>query len=326
MSYNDEDPAGTKTVDTGANASVLKPYSVGKAAANLKVGQTELYVVPTEKLTHLDGEVTDTVEVKTTSGVDSTGNNYSDNVETSNAIKAKWLSRDPWLKFPGLIRRGEDVQIWRVGDSDQFYYELMGTTNHLRRKDILLLVISNTRDEATTELTAQNSVMFEINTSDGHIVLNTPKNDGEPAAYTVQLSMKEGNFFISDDLGNSIVMASTKELIQLCNTSNTYVKLEQTRMELVATESVLIKTKDLNIQTTNTNMKGSKMTWDYSNATMNGSAINITYSNIGLSGTMTGDGDMSFSGGGLTHNGKNVGDSHTHPGVRTGDGSTQGPQ
>ena len=323
MTYVNEDPSGTKSLDTGANASVLKPYSVGYAAANIKVGQTELQVIPVEKLTHIDGEVTDNVETKSTTGVDGTGNNYSDNIDVSLAIKAKWLSRDPWLKFPGLVRRGEQVQIWRVGDSDQYYWELMGTSNHLRRKDILLLVISNTRDESTTELTAQNSVMFEINTTDGHIVLKTPKNDGEKCAYTIQLSMKDSNFFVSDDIGNSILLASKEELIQLRNTSDTYVKLEQDKMELAANTSILIKTKDLNIQTTNTNMKGNKMTWDYTNATMNGSSIGIKYSNIGLMGTMSGKGDMSFNGGSLTHNGINVGETHYHMGVH---GKTSGAQ
>lgn len=326
MSYNEEDPSGTKTIDTGSNASVLKPYSVGFAAANIKVGQTELRVVPSEKLTHLDGEVTDNVNTKTTSGIDSTGNNYSDNIDTSLAINAKWLSRDPWLKFPGLVRRGEEVQIWRVGDSDQYYWELLGTSNHLRRKDILLLVISNTRDEATTELTPANSVMFEINTTDGHIVLSTPKNDGEAVAYTIQLSMKESNFFISDDIGNSIVMASLKELIQLRNTSNTYVKLEKTKLELIANESILIKTKNLDIQTTTTKMSGTTMNWDYKTAELNGGAINVKYSTIGLAGTMSGTGNMAFSGGNLTHNGKNVGDGHKHPGIQRGDSSTDGPQ
>lgn len=311
MSYIEEDPIGTKSLDTGANASVLKPYSVGYAAANIKVGQTELQVVPTEKLTHIDGEVTDHVENQSTSGVDSTGNNYSDNVESTLAIRAKWLSRDPWLKFPGLVRRGEQVQIWRVGDSDQYYWELMGTSNHLRRTDIFLLVISNTKEEATTELTAQNSVMFEINTADKHIVLKTPKNDGEYCAYTVQLSMKDSNFFISDDVGNSILLASKEELIQLRNSSDTYVKLEQDKMELVANTSILIKTKDLNIETSNTNMKGDKMTWNYGTANMSGSSMSIKY-NVSLDGSLTSKGNASFSGGSLTHNGTAVGDGHIH--------------
>ena len=108
MSYEEKYPSGTKPLDTKTNVSILQPYSVGAAAANLLVGQTELSVFPNEKMPHTDGEVTDNVVNMTTKGVDSSGNNYSDNVETSLAIKAKWLSRNSWLKFPGLVRRGSE--------------------------------------------------------------------------------------------------------------------------------------------------------------------------------------------------------------------------
>lgn len=55
--YQSKDPAGTGRSSFGSTASILKLYSVGRAAANLQVGQTELEVFPNEVKTHTDGEI-----------------------------------------------------------------------------------------------------------------------------------------------------------------------------------------------------------------------------------------------------------------------------
>ena len=336
MSYEEKYPSGTKPMETKTNVSILQPYSVGLAAANLLVGQTELSVFPNEKMTHTDGEVTDNIVNMSTKGVDANGNNYSDNVETSLAIKAQWLSRNSWLKFPGLVRRGEEVQIWRVGDTDQYYWELMGLSNHLRRKDIILIAVSNTRDEKTTDLTAQNSVFFEVNTVDKHITLSTPENDGEKCRYVLQLNYGDANFSLSDTIGNSIVMDSIAELIQLRNASDTFLKLDKFEMIGEAVEAIKFKTKLFDVQTetfnvdsTTTTMIGNSGSFDYSATKLSGSSLSISYSSV--TGDCSGSfgmnaGSITFESSSFTHGGKNVGGDHTHPGVRTGDGSTQGPE
>lgn len=329
MSYTEKYPSGTKPFESKANASILKLYSVGEAAANLLVGQTELSVWPKEKQTHADGEVTDNVTTTATSGVDGSGNNYSDNVEASVAIKAKWLSRDPWLKFPGLVRRGEEVMIWRVGDTDQYYWELMGLSNHLRRKDIMLLAISNTRDEKTTDLTAANSVFFELNTVDKHISLSTPNNDGEKCRYMIQLNYGDCNFSLSDDVGNSIVMDSIEQLIQARNGADTFVKLEKFVIEAEAAERISFKTKLFEVEAETINMKGTNGNFEITNTAFTGSKYSMNYSSV--TGTCSGTyginaGSVAFDSGSLEHNGTNVGSSHRHGGIRSGGEYSAGPK
>ena len=328
MSYEEKYPSGTKPLDTKTNVSILQPYSVGVAAANLLVGQTELSVFPNEKMPHTDGEVTDNVVNMATKGVDASGNNYSDNVETSLAIKAKWLSRNSWLKFPGLVRRGEEVQIWRIGDTDQYYWELMGLSNHLRRKDIILIAVSNTRDEKTVDLTAQNSVFFEINTVDKHITLSTPENDGEKCRFVIQLNYGDANFSLSDTIGNSIVMDSVAELIQMRNASDSFLKLDKSEIVGEASEAIKFKTKLFDVQTetfnvdsTTTKMTGTEGSFDYTATKLSGSSLSMSYSSVtGECGGSFGitAGNVEYNSSSLTHNGKNVGESHAHSGVKGG--------
>ena len=325
MSYTDQHPAGAKPYKNKSNASVLQPYSVGQAATNLKVGQTELEVWPMEKFTYTDGEVTDHISTTETKGVDGSGNHYSDSVKSTISIKAKWLSRSSWLKFPGLVRRGEYVQIWRVGDSDQYYWEIMGTTNHLRRKDVVLFVVSNTEEEAVSELTPANSVIFEINTVDKHITLLTPDNEGEGCKYTIQLNYGDSNFSLSDDIGNSVVLDSLEHLIQLRNASDSYTRIDKHEIHHVANDRVWIKTKHFQVDTETTHMTGDSFIGDYDNGTWNGDRYAINYSSITLNGdttvtkSLTGNGGATIRGGmttfgELTNNGVNISSTHYHIG------------
>lgn len=319
--YQNSAPAGTKRTGLGRRASILQPYSVGNAAANLEVGQTDLEVYPAEAKTYTDGEVTDNISDFTTKGVDGQGNNYSDVVQASNSIKAKWMSRNPWLKTPGLVRRGEEVMIWEMGDTGQYYWELLGTTNHLRRRDVIIFVVSNTDDESVTELTAQNSYFFEFNTVDKHITLNTPTNDGEPAAYCIQLNTKDGNFSFSDSLGNAIVLDSIKELIQAINNSKSTFFIHGPKARLYAQESIEIETKLLDIKAETLMMKGTTFDGDYAQTTWKGMNLNFDYAAT----TMASEGSLTLSGSSvginspqLQHNGVNVGATHQH--LEQGDG------
>lgn len=318
--YQKSNPAGTRTLGKGS-ASILQMYSVGIAAANLQVGQTELSVFPSESRTYADGEVTDNISDYTTTGVDGNGNNYSEKVTASNAIRAKWLSRNPWLKTPGLVRRGEEVIIWRVGDTDQFYWELMGTSNHLRRRDIMLLVFSNTSDEATTELTGANSVFFEINTMDKHITLMTPTNDGEQCGYALQLNYKDSNFSLSDTLGNGVIMDSVEKLLQLYNADDSTVMIDKTKILIQANDEVKIKTNKLIAETQETQMQGEQFTGNYPTTQWAGTSFTASYagSTLGVgNGVNFSGGTMNINTEGLFHNGVNVGSDHVH--TEQGDG------
>ena len=145
--------------------------------------------------------------------------------------------------------------------------------------------MSNTRDEKTVDLTAQNSVFFEINTVDKHITLSTPENDGEKCRFVIQLNYGDANFSLSDTIGNSIVMDSVAELIQMRNASDSFLKLDKSEIVGEASEAIKFKTKLFDVQT----------------ETFNVDSTNVEYNS-----------------GSLTHNGKNVGESHAHSGVKGG--------
>ena len=297
-------------MESSTYASTFQPYAIGHAASNLQVGQTTLQVVPIEKFGHIDGDVTDHVTELSASGTDSKGNTYSSKVNAGLAIEAKWLNRNPWLKMPGLIQRGEQVLIWRLGTTDQYFYELTGQTNNIRKKDIMLLVISNEPNNLVSEVTANNSVFFEINTVDKHITLSTPQNDGEPCGFLTQINFKEGMFVLQDTIGQAISLNAKEHLLDFVNADNTRVSLNKRTLDLYAMEKINIKTKVLNTEVTEYNAKGDKLSFSFSKSEHTGESLNFNYSNV------------VYKASSIKHNGKEIGKDHKHGGVYSGPSST----
>ena len=88
-------------------------------------------------------------------------------------------------------------------------------------------------------------------------------------------------------------MDSVNELIQMRNASDSFIKLDKFEIIGESSEAIKFKTKLFDVQTDTFNVDSSS---------------------------------IAFESGSFTHNGKNVGSDHKHPGVKPGDGSTQPPE
>lgn len=311
-------PAERKYQADKVDPSKLYLYSLGYAAANLDVGQTELMVTPIEKLSMIDGELTDgEVELNSESVNLNTGQS-NNTVKASIAIKAKWFSMNPWLKLPGLVRRGELVRIYRLGDTNEYYWENLGMDNiDLRKKDILIVNVPNETSNEVQKSNARNSVYFEVNTLDKHITLSTPTNDGEPCGYVLQVNMKAGTFTISDDVGNYIAMDSVKERIIMRNNSDSKIELNRADIFIESRNSVQVKTKDFKVTTSNTiyhetrdmSSKASKYNAYISNVVYNVSEFKFEGKHVQVNTAS------------IRHHGRNIGQNHIH---QSGRGTTGG--
>src|SRR5690606_39358245 len=122
----------------------------------------------------------------------------SSKITTSNTIEAYWLPMGSWVAMPPSIRRGERVLVYRLGDTDVFYWKEMGLDEGLRRLDTIIIALSNTVDESTTHLTFENSYWLEFSTLTKKIALVTNKSDGEPFAYQVYIDTKAGRISKQD--------------------------------------------------------------------------------------------------------------------------------
>lgn len=272
--------------------SKIKIYSLGYAGANLSFGERELEVIPIEDLDQLDGEVNDMLGELESTGVDKDNNTFATKQTVANTIKAMYLPLDAHRPFPSLIRRGERVLIWRVADTDKYYWTEMGLDDTTRRKDVYTLLVSNSSKEGEHSRHYKTAYYLEINTVDKHITIQTNKNDGEQFAYLFQLNPGGGNVTICDDAGNFFQLDSKANKLSLQNVMGSTIGIENDKGWFKAAQSLDFETKNFNVKCSNYTVKSSKYSVDASS---------------------------------FTHNGKNIGMDHKHKNVQPGNGTSGDP-
>lgn len=276
--------------DVKIDKSKFKIKSIAYAAENLELGKTLLEVTPVESLGYLHGEVNAEKETFEETGVDAKGNTYNVKIETSNAMVAEWLQFGSNRITPPNVRRGERVLLWQYAEEDKYYWSTLGLDDHLRRLETVTFAFSDTKDESTKSLTPENSYYFEVDTHNKLVTLSTSKSDGEPFKYVVQINAKDGKIVITDDTNNYIMLNSREKQLILENANGSKVNIEKKNITIDSGDSVTINTKKFKV-----NAK---------------TEIN---------------GDTSTKGS-LRNNGTNVGSTHTHGGVRSGQSSTSTPR
>ena len=333
-----EDPSFMKRLKdtlfgTTGGLSMLRPIGTGIATENKLLSSKECWFHVMELYPFDQNELkSDNDEIRDV-GIDAKGESYEVSVKFGKSIKAEWLPSGGNRMTAPDIRRGERAEIFRLADTDKFYWRAMEMDQGVRRLETVVMMYSNTQNEDVKELSPENSWVVEISTHQKTMSIVTPKSDGEAFGYTVQLNTKDSTFVLQDDGGQSFELASNERFWRMVNADGTSVTIDKKNVTWEVPETFLLKCKDMIVEAgnsikTKTNTHES-ISQEYSLST---NSYNNTSSDYKVStGSLTisyGDGSFTGStnfGGKLTNNGVNVGSSHKHSGVRGGDSSTAGP-
>lgn len=307
------DIMGTKTE--------LIPFSVGLVIDDSIDNSHYIRVIPIEQHGYIDGEITDLVKVDEVKGKDSQGNNWETSYTTTNALTAKWMSNDSNRRTPPSIHKGEKVQLYRYGDSEDIFWDDFGQDTRNRTTERQVNAWSNKPKRDSKELNSTNSYYLEVDTATGLVTLKTNKSNGEKVAYTIQVQTKKSILVIEDDLGNAFYIDSLKKEVGMENQAKSKVQLLDKDINLEALESVNIKAKNINLSATN-GITGKAKTVNYQASTSYSVKTN-TWSTNASSMIGTSSGSYGITSTSLTHNGVNVGGTHSH--MEQGDGKPTGP-
>lgn len=279
------------------NLSKFQLKSFAYAAQNIPEDTDILEVYLLEDLPYVDGEINEQTEEFESSGVDAKGNAYSVKVTTSNSVSAKWLQWGTNRQTRPDIRRGERVLIYQYNDNDEYYWVSTGLDDHLRRLETLRVCLSNTTDESTKKLTPDNTYYVEASTKTKLITLQTSKSNKEEFAYTIQVDTGNSHVIITDDINNQIVIESKEKRITLENADGAKFVLDKKNALWEVPDTIKIKAKNTNIETTNFKLQAKKANFN-ANSAFKGS---------------------------LTSNDVNISNTHTHGGVDSGKSRTSTP-
>lgn len=242
--------------------SKLKMISIGIVSEHKKLTTHFAKIHPAELLGEIDGELRSIPVELVASGVDFDNNEYTVKIQGDTSLTCEWLHLNSGNRLTSPdIRKGEQVIIWQFGETDKYYWTPMGRDVRLRRLETVIWAFSNIPDpEAEVDaLTPENAYYFEVSTHTKQITLKTNKHDGEPFAYTIQLNTKDGNYTITDDVGNYVQLDSAETTIDLTNKDGTFWRLNKKNirgyapdsMYLVAENNVDIQCKDYKLYAKN---------------------------------------------------------------------------
>ncbi len=235
--------------------SKLQLFSVGYVSEHKKLSSKNAFITPVEVLPYLDGELDYNEEVDEISGVDYFGNSYSVKASSSNSLEAEWypLGNTNRQTAPDL-RRGMMVILYRYADADKYYWVDTGVDHHLMRLETVRWVISNTKDESTTELTPENSYWMEFSSHLKLLSIGTSKSDGEPFAYNIQLNLKEGVYVVADDDGNYFEMDSGERRFTFKNKDGSIIEIDKGVGRWFTPDSITHETNNYFIKCKNYNL------------------------------------------------------------------------
>lgn len=227
--------------------SEFRPYSMGIVASNKPMSTNEILVIPIEITPSIDGRVITEEEELVHKGVDSLGNEYQIKVKARPDIRCKWYPLGDNRVTAPDVRKGERVEIYRFGDSDEFYWVSSGLDAHLRRLETVIYRYSDIPDGKSDETPdASNCYTIEVSTHRKHVTLKTVTVNGEAAEYIIQLNTGDGAFTLTDDLGNHFQLDSVERLWEMVNGDGTYLKLDKKNIDIYAPENIAI-TADENL-------------------------------------------------------------------------------
>lgn len=296
------------------DATQLKPFSVGLVIEDSVENSFYIRVIPIEQQGFHDGIITDGANVDEVKGKDSLGNSWETSYTTTNALSAKWMSRSSNRRTPPSICKGEKVQLLKYADSEDIFWEDFGQDTKNRTTERQVQAWSNKAKRDGKELDHTNSYFFEVDTATGDVTFKTNKSNGEEFAYTVQIQAKNGILVFEDDVGQSFHIDSNKREVAMENQDGCLVQLLGKSINIKAPE-------DINITAgKNINGKAKSIIW---NAATTYSVKTASWNMEASSMTGKSSGTFAITSTAFTHNGKNVGDDHSH--MEQGDGKPVGP-
>lgn len=214
--------------------SSFKFYSFGIVAANKERNSFDIRVVPVEEITLATGQ-SESMQVKT---IDNKRTNVqrrqektrvpmgqqtmsynvsvpdhrkivrSETLEGGLDIVARWTAFGQSNRItPPDVRQGETVMIFRVSDSDEYYWTTMMNEPSLRRQETVCYIFGNLPD-GIKAFDKGSSYWFEVSTHDKYVKLHTSKNDGELAAWDISIDTAKGVLVITDNAGNDLTLDS----------------------------------------------------------------------------------------------------------------------
>lgn len=240
--------------------SKLKRFCVGTVAETKVRGSAIIYVNPTEFMSFEKEDYKPNSISHSATYVDHRGVEKNANLKGDGILKAVWRNMgDSNRVTPPDVVKGETVQVYRFGDTDEYYWTDLGVKPGLRRLETVRYAFSNL-PSGQTPYGDDTSYYVEISTHGKYFKLHLSDNDGELTTYDISINGKEGIFSVADGVGNDLTLDSGNGT--LTGNIREAVVLNTKRYEVNASESYIVNTASSTIAAESHTTKASSITND----------------------------------------------------------------
>lgn len=218
----------------------LVPYSIGRAAVNKALDSRDLQITLTEVLGFLDGEIEDNIESVESNVTDKDGNTHIYKSQTSNVVTATWLPFDTNRVTPPDIRKGERVMVYRMTNTERYFWIELGLDDNLRKLESVVYAYSANPDISVHELSIEKCYFLEISAHKKVTTFSTSMANGEVTRFLVQFNGADGTMTVKDNHGQEIFTSALDRVIRAINGDTTEVILDRTECRVKAPTIVKI--------------------------------------------------------------------------------------
>lgn len=220
--------------------SSLFLFSVGYVTKNKTYDSRLIQALPVESASGTDGEVTHNPVQDILKGIDANGDAYEVKATSTRDLECEWYPFEDNRVTPPDVRRGELVEIYRLGNSPKYFWRSMNMRNGLRTLEHVVKAYGATPKPGGSGQSLESCYTTVISPLNGYINLQTTKANKEPFAYTVQINTKDGIVVVMDDVGNFFEMNSKETRLRLRNANDSFINIEKQGIDLKADQHVKI--------------------------------------------------------------------------------------
>lgn len=218
--------------------SILTLFSIGYVTTNKKRDSRKVQCLPVESAAATDGEVAHNPIEEIMQGTDSDGNTYEVKATQTRDIECEWMPTEDNRATPPDVRRGELVEIYRVGKTSQYYWRCLGFRNNLRNLEHVVYLFAASPNAGGAGGTFEKSYSLVFSPMDGYIQIRTTQANGEPYAYTFEINTKQGLAACTDNVGNFWEINSKETRVHLQNSDASSVSLVRQVINMNAEEAI----------------------------------------------------------------------------------------
>ena len=245
------DMSGQKQIGAASAGQSSQREYHGYAAKDKADDSRLLYVYCEELLPFVSGEI-DATNADSGYSISTGKSKTSGTVTTANVLVCTY--RDDTKSnsaFPPKVRKGEQVRVYNIGDTDQWYWASAGRNDGARRTDTWRQHISGTL-ENNADLTDDNTYYIEMDTRGAHhVVISTSGADGEVHTYKFLIDCDKSIVTLSDEIGNTLLMESEIPCVTLKNSANSMIQLNGPDITIACSGKLSITAKgDITTHTT----------------------------------------------------------------------------